>query len=178
MGTAFTDNPGDEDLDWQHPVVWLSLAWVVGSYFSVDDDSIWGSQAASGTKQQQLPEGHPPVPRGARDLCAAALNAVQQPSAWLPKPSFLKVGLATVVITVLVVARRYRIERARERQRAELRRQRAEQCAASGGEDARQPARPPSDLDAWLTQHTRPASKPRPQVPPVEPGGGALFDGH
>ena len=105
-----------------------------------------------------LPDGHPPVPKSATNLCAAALEAAAKEargegvlSQWFGSNG--AVAIVTLILTVAAGVRRWRIERARA--------QREDAHGAGGGVRAAPPmatARPikgGGSLEAWLEGHVR-----------------------
>ena len=182
------DPDGDGDETWSSPILWLSAAWLAGSLWAKEGETFqswWGggsddaaaaasaaaaAAAAADGGRPQLPAGHPPVPRGATDLCAAALKAAHS-SSWLHEPQPIAVAAVTAVVSVIVVIRRVFYERRKERERAAARKQRAMDClkASSTAEAGGKPAREAIALDDWLAENTRQPTKRRP-IPP-ENGG-------
>jgi hypothetical protein len=124
-GTPFSKPPDPEEEDEEtfaslmSPVVWLSLAWFASllyGWITDSNDTDWWRESQTPPMQlAQMPKGHPPVPKGARDLCTAGLAAAaaagREASSWLESNS--AVAFVTVVLSVVVGVRRWRIETAR-----------------------------------------------------------------
>ena len=159
------------ELPWTSPVIWIAAAWLIGSVFGSGDGafsvSIPSMQDPTTTPEQPtMPENHPPVPRGARDLCSAALEAAKAASrserlqAWIFSPTPAVLGTVTAVVTAIVVIIRILVERKRACERVELLKQRAAKRAAammSGG-----PTPPPApsftsreSMEAWVAANCR-----------------------
>ena len=74
----------------------------------------------------------------------------------------------TAVISIIVVIRRVLVERQNEKAVAAARAKRAAEALAAApapDEHGGIPATPPTELDDWFANHTRPSTKPRPGRP-------------
>jgi hypothetical protein len=175
------DDDGDET--WASPILWLCIAWLAGSLWAKEgetfqswwsggggeagDRDVAGAAATTAAVgRPQLPNGHPPVPRGATELCSAALKAAHS-SSWLHEPQPLAVAAVTAIVSVVVVIRRVLHERRKEKDRAATRERRAAACLAASttAEAGGKPATEATAFDDWLAANTRRPTKSRPDAP-------------